>query len=574
MVKVLETDVLVIGSGAAGLWSAIKVFDSGIDVMIITKGMLSRSGCSRLSGFHWGPYNPENISLADIDHLGTHIRLFNSKILRSILEYSPVVVRELERLGIYWRRRSDGKIAEHKPDIPYPLAWKAGETGQRVMDILYSETLRRGINFIEDTMATSLLLSNGRCVGATALNYMRGEFFVIKAKATILATGHPGVYRYSTQSRENTGDGIAMAYRCGAEIVNMEFQHWHHSDTQYPESARRLVHNVPSWSECFFGKEFLAKFKGIPEGTEVCTIVDKEGRDVMKELKKLAATVDTFHSPSVQQIIALLYGKRGGLFMRYNQAILKTGVLADSFYNYRPLTNFYHLEKELVPLGTTAHTHAGGVRINERCETTIPGLYAVGGVAGIYPTVLTCLWGGATAAKYAAEIVRKTPSPELDWSQVEAEKERVESFLRLKPSDGFTPLQIQRKIRDLMWDKMWIIKTVSEMKEALVELSRIEKELVPKMGLETTVKSGNFGWAHALEVVNMITVCRLMIWASLTRKETRPPHIVKDYPRQDDENWLKIVVLKYKPDRPDEPEIKIEPLSDPAYLYLSSRGGH
>ncbi|MEM3551287.1 MAG: FAD-binding protein [Candidatus Bathyarchaeia archaeon] len=570
MVKVVETDVLVIGSGAAGLWSAIKTFDLGVNVTIITKGMLSRSGCSRLSGFHWGPYDPQAVNLADIDHLGTHIRLFNSKILRSILEYSPTAVRELEQLGIYWRRRSDGGISEHKPGIPYPLAWKAGETGQRVMDVLYSEVLRRDIDFIEDTMATSLLTYNERCVGATALNYATGEFFAIKAKATILATGHPGVYRYSTQSRENTGDGIAIAYRCGAEVVNMEFQHWHHSDTQYPESARRLVHNVPTWAACFFGKEFLAKFKDIPEGAEICTIVDKEGRDVMKELKKLAVTVDVFHSPDIQRSIAEIYGKRGGLFMRYNPAILKTGILADSYYNYKPLTNFYNLEKEWVPLGTTAHTHSGGVRINEKCETTIPGLYAVGGVAGIYPTVLTCLWGGSTAAKYAAKMAKESTSLALDWSQVDAEKERVESFLRLKPSGGFTPLQVQRKIRELMWDKMWLIKTVSEMKEALAGLLKIKEEIVPNMGLESTVRTGNFSWAHALEVINMLTVCELMVRASLTRKESRGSHRVKDYPMQDDANWLKIIVMKY---RPEEPEIRIEPVSDPAYLHISGKGG-
>lgn len=563
--KVMETDILVLGSGAAGLWSAIKAYDNGADVLIITKGLLSRSGCSRLSGFHWGPHDPKDVSLADVDHLGTHIRLFNSRIIRSILEYSPHAVRELERMGIYWRRRSDGKLAEHKPGIPYPLAWKAGETGQRVMDVLYTETLRRGIKFMEDTMATSLLTYKGECVGATALNYAKGIFLVIRAKAIILATGHPGVYRYSTQSRENTGDGIAMAYRCGAEIVNMEFQHWHHSDTMYPESARRLVHNVPSWSKVFFGQEFLAQYSHIPEGAEVCTLIDREGKDVMQEAKKFAITIDTFHSPDVQRAIAERYGKRGGMFMRYNRDILGTGILVDSFYNYKPLTKFYDLEKEAVPLGTQAHTHSGGVRINERCETTIPRLFAVGGVAGIYPTVLTCLWGGKTAAQYAVEIAKKSELPELDWNQVEAEEKRVESLLRPRPEDGYTPLRVQRMVKDLMWDKMWMIKSVREMEEALIELKRIEREVVPKMGLETTARYGNLGWMHALEVTNMITVCELMIRASLIRKESRGAHRVKEYPMQDDEKWLKIIVMKHTP---DGPEIRIEPPEDPVYLYI------
>ncbi|KXB04033.1 hypothetical protein AKJ48_03435, partial [candidate division MSBL1 archaeon SCGC-AAA261O19] len=145
-------------------------------------------------------------------------------------------VRELEEKGAYWRRKN-AELAEKGPELPYPTSWKGGGAGQMVMDTLYSETLGKGIRFIEDTAATSILTKGGKCVGATAINYASGEFLVIRAKAVILATGHTGYqYTYSTQSREVVGGGIAMAYRCGAELHSLEFQHWHHSDTLYPNS--------------------------------------------------------------------------------------------------------------------------------------------------------------------------------------------------------------------------------------------------------------------------------------------------------------------------------------------------
>ncbi|KXA98051.1 hypothetical protein AKJ40_04960, partial [candidate division MSBL1 archaeon SCGC-AAA259M10] len=350
--------------------------------------------------------------------------------------------------------------------------------------------------------------------------------------------------------------GIAMAYRCGAELHSLEFQHWHHSDTLYPNSARRLVHNYPDFSEKkqFLGNDFYEKH-GISPGTEISTIVDEDGNPVIKELKENIATDDSFHSPNVQRVIAKRFAKRGELFMRYDKSFIETGELEDIYYNYRVIKNFYDPKEEDIPLGTSAHTSCGGLKVSEKCETTVPGLFGAGGAIGIYPTVNTCLWSGETSAKYASERAEKIGVSEPNTKQINAEKRRVESFLRSKPDDGLIPSQVQKKIRDLMWDKMWIIKNREGIKEAISGLQKIREEDIPKMGLESTTRKGNFAWLHALEVINMLTVSELMARASLKRKESRGSHVVEEYPEKNDDNWRKIIVIKQEK---GEPKIEAE----------------
>ncbi|MEM3525906.1 MAG: FAD-binding protein [Candidatus Jordarchaeaceae archaeon] len=573
--RIVDTDLLIIGSGCAGLWAAIIAKKRGIDPLVITKGFLSRSGCSRMSGIHFAPNDPKSCeSLLDKGtpyHLGTHLVLVDHNILQRIQNYSPFVVSELDEAGYYFRR-IDGNLATD--DLGFPVPLRSGSGGMTLMDTLYQQTLKLGINFIEETMATSLLINNGNCVGATALNYAKGEFLVIRAKATVLATGHVGyVYRYTTQSREVTGDGIAMAYRAGAELINMEFQHWHMNDTLYPESARRACHNTPIWIESIYGKELLKKL-GVDKwnlGPRKASheFIDEDGKNILQELAKLARTKDIFHSTDVQVEVARRYGKRGELkrtFLRYNRAMLDAVDLSEYYFYYKFFTKFYDLKNEDVPVGTSAHTHSGGVRINERSETTIPGLYAAGGVAGIYPTTNACQWGGMNAVVHAIERIKDMKTPDLDWNQINNEYERVNSFLRLKSNDGYTPAQMKRKIRDLMWDKMWIIKTVAGMEEALKNIREMRERLVPQMGLEYTEKTGNLTWAEALEVINMIDVCELMILASLTRKESRGCFYVMDYPEPDDENWIKNIVIKRGED--GKPEVKVIPAINPGMQAL------
>lgn len=552
MVRVIDVDVLVVGSGAAGLCSAIHASKHGIKVLVITKGLLSRGGCSRMAGTHWGPRDANRLDYGRAYELGTHLRLVDHNTLARMVEYSPEAFRQLEEMGIYYKRTSEGEVAEG--DYPdYPVAWKIGETGQRVMDVLYSEILRRRIEFLEDTPATSMLTKQGGCVGATALNLVKGEFLVIRAKSVILTTGHVGYqWRYSSQSREVTGDGIAMAYWCGADLINMEFQHWHHSDVKYPESARRMViHNLPI-TKRYLGEEGVRKMGREYPSTR--DLFDADGKNVMKELKHLASTGDTFHSTSIQVEVAKKYGKRG-LFIRFNEGALDTGGLAKYLY-YFPVISKLHDPKSPIPVGTSAHTHAGGIRINEKCETNIPGLYAAGGAAGMYPTEVACLWGGETSGKYASERADEIPLGELDWDQVNVEEERVNCLLRSKHNEGFTPPQVKRMIRDLMWKDMWILKTEASMKRAFGELLRIRQEVVPRMGLEYTGRAGNFGWGEALDVACMLAVCELVVQASLVRKESRGCFYVEEYPREDNENWLKNIVMRR---RNGELEVRVEP---------------
>lgn len=534
LANVVDTDIVVVGSGAAGSYSAIKASTSGLRVLLVSKSLLTRGGCSRMSGQHWGPAkftSPQEIE-EDVDRnynqLGEQLWLVDRKILTAAVAYSEKAIRELEEMGVYWRRTGDGTLENTGPPKPplYPVASAQGESGSHIMDILGGQLLKMHIPCIEEAVVTSLLTNNGSCVGVTALNYREGEFFIVRSKATILASGHAGGYlwKYCTATRDCTGDGVAMAYRAGARLTNIEFQSWHFSDQAYPESARRLVHLMAD----LYGKK------------EAARMVTKAGRSPRQEIEKSVKTNDLGHNPDVHRILAESYGKRGGLYATYTH--WKPDELLDAYPSHDVIVKLGFKPSELIPLGTSAHTNMGGLHINEQCETSLAGLYAAGGVANGSPTVLHCLWSGETSARSAAERARQATTPDLDWSQVREEETRVSSFLKLKPKDGFTPAQVKQKIREVMWGKMWFLKNEMDMTAGKEEIQRVRKELLPKMGLVSVSGKFNFGWVESLDVDCMLDVCEIMILASMMRKESRGTFKRTDFP-QTDENWFKRIIV-------------------------------
>ncbi|MEM3551725.1 MAG: FAD-binding protein, partial [Candidatus Bathyarchaeia archaeon] len=238
-IEQISTDILIIGGGAAGSWAAIEADRRGVDVLLITKGKLGKSGCSPLAAMYLFPpegtpgYNPETRFIEEVGSLTRATYLNNQELLRAIVFEASRYVTKLEELGLYWTRYPDGELAigftKGKPADIYAITH--GDTGKNIMDVLRKEIIRRGIKFLEDTMVTRLLTKNDEVVGATALDYIHGKFLIIRAKSVILAAGGGGcLWKYSTASREVTADGLAIAFRAGAELTNIEFNLWHMAD--------------------------------------------------------------------------------------------------------------------------------------------------------------------------------------------------------------------------------------------------------------------------------------------------------------------------------------------------------
>jgi succinate dehydrogenase/fumarate reductase flavoprotein subunit len=299
-----------------------------------------------------------------------------------------------------------------------------GETGNAIAQFFRNYILENEIPFFEETICTDLIVDNGRVVGAIALNYRDGEFLVIRAKAIILATGTTGyLWKYSTPSREQTGDGLALAYRAGAELMGIEFQLWHMAELAYPPPLNRAIYIYP----------FL-----IPPNHVSPMFIDSQGRRFMPEL-------ETTHMwQQVNAVFERLIDKglateEGGWYASLKHISVKD--LEDYYTPYEVLKKLgYDTERDLIPLHFSVHSMMGGIRINRNCETNICGLYAVGTAAALF---LPTLHGSLCTAKIAVEhILRERINYELcelKNQDVREKLERVISLLREEPRDGFLP---------------------------------------------------------------------------------------------------------------------------------------
>lgn len=215
------------------------------------------------------------------------------------------------------------------------------------------------------------------------------------------------------------------------------------------------------------------------------------------------------------------------------------------------------------------HNPEGGVLINERGETTVPGLYAAGAVTGVIGVNLarcigTAMWSAKTASKRAKEI----GMPEVDWRQVDEAEAKVFGFPTGKADGGFRPYQVKMRIHEVMYNNVGVVKNEKDMNEALAELQSVEKNMAPKMYLSSDTKAYNFDRVEALEVGNMMLLSEIIIKASLIRKESRFEFLRSDYPTRDDKNWLKWLVTRL-----ENGKIKISPEEIPGLGQRMVREG-
>ncbi|MDP1559919.1 MAG: fumarate reductase/succinate dehydrogenase flavoprotein subunit, partial [Pirellulaceae bacterium] len=565
-VETVEHDVLVIGAGGAGLRAAIEASGMGVSVGLVCKSLLGKAHTVMAEG-------GMAAALANVDerdswrtHFADTMRggyyLNNWRMAQIHAQQAPDRVRELEAWGAVFDRTESGKINQRNfGGHAHPrLAHVGDRTGLEMIRTLQDHGIHQGIDVHMECTVTHLFKDGGRIAGAFGYTRELGKFVVFKAKAVVMATGGIGrAYKITSNSWEYTGDGQTVAYDAGAELVDMEFVQFHPTGMVWPPSVRGILVTEGVRGEGGIlknnaGQRFM--FGDIPDNYKSSTAdTPEEGwRYVTKSDKTARRPPELLTRDHVARCIRreVREGRgspHGGAFL--DIAWIKEKIPNAEAHIKKKLPSMYHQFKELagiditkepMEVGPTTHYVMGGIRVDGETQmTAVPGLFAAGEcAAGLHganrlggnslsdPIVFGKL-AGEHAANFAKQNGAASVSPE------EIEKAHRNALAPLDSSRATIPggaYQVQYELQDLMQDKVGIVRTESEMLEALEEIQKLKEKA--KSVSAPGNRQYNPGWHTALDLRNLLTVSEAVARAAVLRKESRGAHTRDDYPEKDD----------------------------------------
>src|SRR5687768_1634805 len=555
-------DVLVVGAGGAGLRAAIEAANAGVTVGLICKSLLGKAHTVMAEGgmaaamAHNDDRDSWKVHFADTMRGGQYVN--NWRMAELHAKEAPDRVRELEGWGAVFDRTPDGRINQRNfGGHRYPrLAHVGDRTGLELIRTLQDHAVYKGMTVHMEHTVIELLLDNGRAAGVLAYDRERGRFHVFQAKAIVLATGGVGrAYRVTSNSWEGTGDGHALAYRAGAELIDMEFIQFHPTGMVWPPSVRGLLvtegvrgeGGVLKNSE---GRRFM--FDDIPDNYKPQTASDpEEGWRYVTGDKSARRPPELLTRDHVARCInrevkAGRGSPHGGVFL--DIAWIKDKMSNGPEHIKRKLPSMYHQFKELADLditttamevGPTTHYIMGGIRVDADTQmSTIPGLFAAGecasGINGANRlggnSLSDLLVFGKRAGEHAAVFAKQHGVTKIDEGQVEAATTRaLERFERGPAAEN--PYKIQQDLQVMMQDLVGIVRDEREMRQALIGLEELRTRAA-RAGV-TGHREYNSGWHTAQDLGSLLTVSEAIARSAIERKESRGGHFRQDYPEKD-----------------------------------------
>ena len=564
--ETIEHDVLVIGAGGAGLRAAIAASAAGVSVGVVCKSLLGKAHTVMAEG-------GVAAALANVDdrdswrvHFADTMRggqyLNDPRMAELHAREAPDRVRELEAWGALFDRTKDGRILQRNfGGHAYPrLAHVGDRTGLEMIRTLQDHGIHQGITFHMECTVTRLLTDGGRVVGAFGYERERGRFRVYRAGAVVLATGGIGrAYRITSNSWEYTGDGQALAYEAGAELVDMEFVQFHPTGMVWPPSVRGILVTEGVRGEGGIllnkdGRRFM--FDDIPPAYQNQTAdSEDEGWRYTQGDKSARRPPELLTRDHVarcinREIKAGRGSPHGGVFL--DIAWIKQRIKNAPDHIKKKLPGMYHqfmelagvdITQEPMEVGPTTHYMMGGIRVDGESQmSTVAGLYAAGEcAAGLHGAnrlggnslsdlLVFGKRAGDAAARFAREQGRvRTIAP----AQVEAaSRAALAPFDRTASGDGNNPYQVQHTLQEMMQDLVGIVRTKEEMERALEGLAALRAREARVAA--TGNREYNPGWHTALDLANLLVVSEAVTRSALARTESRGAHFRDDHPQKDE----------------------------------------
>lgn len=546
--KTINCDVLIVGVGGAGFRAATTILEENPQANIIALTKVSHPQKSHTSTAQGGlaAVDPrdttDNTAFHMFDTWKGSDCMADQNVVKKIIEASWEEILWLENHGMHFSRNIDGKLAKrtfggHTRNFGESSAFRAvfesDRTGKGIMDTLWGEAQKRGIKFLTQVMATELLFKKGQCAGSIVYSPKDGKLLQINAKSTIIATGGTGqIYAVTTNCRQNTGDGLALALRAGLPILDPEAVQFHPTGIVGPgilasETLRSVGGLLRNRGEDRFMKNYAPKMLELAPRDLVARAIEseiREDRGVLSQDHNIEHVwIDLRHLSDYV----------------HKKMIPEVTTFFKHFVNIDP-------KKELCPIRPSCHYHMGGIPTNENGEVmdmdqkVVPGLYAVGETAaasfhGFNRLATNSVLELITMGRFVGERVNEFLK-ENNNSVPSAKGEKTLNLFNTYTSGAGDKKigQIREELKRVMTDNVGVFRTeegIASAIEKIKEFNTLSNEISIR---NSSLKMNQELWQR-IELENLLMVSMVVSQGALQRKESRGAHFRDDFPIRDDQ---------------------------------------
>ncbi len=546
-IKNYSTDVAVVGGGGAACRAAIEVAERGRSCIMVDKGRPGRSGATPCALWSiQAPFGPRGRDERDspdqfFEDMVRAGRFIGDQNITEIVAYNACDrILDMERYGVKFRKYDDGRFYQTPmPGQTYPRSVFMYENGQHMSTILAKEVSRHDtITVFKDFFAFGLLKNGNTVVGIIGMDMIHGDIVSINARSTVMATGgYTSLWGFSDNPPTLTGDALSMAYRAGAELVDLEFNQYYGTDVIWPPSVRGTVVLYELMIEEFADGE----------------ITDRDGNPIIDKPLPI-------RDEAIKTIFTVIREGRGtehgGVYFDTTRSPKGEAAVREVFDTMTP--KHYHflidaagidLAKVPLEVAPASHYQCGGIFINERGESSVPGLYACGECEGNFQganrlagsALCDTQTMGAQVGGCATDDARKNELLPPDKSSVNEQLDMLKNFLSDK-KQKVRPVFLKEEILKAMDKYVAPFRSGKGLEKGLSAIQALRKEAdkvsVPDVGRY------NLELREAIETKLAVDAAELTIGSALFRTESRGHHNRTDYPEMDNKNWRCHTIVK------------------------------
>ena len=558
-------DVLIVGAGGAGLRAAIEAQAKGASVLIVCKSLMGKAHTVMAEGgiaAALGNVDPKDGWESHYsDTIVEGQSLSNWRMAEIFAKEAIDRVYELERYGALFDRTAEGKISQRAFGAhTYRRLCHIGDrTGLELIRTLQDQVISRGVPFLDEVAVTRVLKDarSGRAAAAVGIDIRSGRLLLFRFKSVVLATGGIGkVYEVTSNSYESTGDGIAMAYKAGAEVMDMEMMQFHPTGMIYPAGVRGMLVTEAVRGEGgvltnALGERFMSKYD---KKRMELSARDVVARAINSEIMEGRGTENG--------AVYLDISHKGEDYIKK-----KLPSMYDQFLEFAGVD----ITKQKMEVAPTVHYQMGGIKVDpDTCETTVKGMYAAGEVAcGLHGanrlggnSLSDILVFGRRAGAAAAEAAKASDLAEVPVDKLDDEVTRILSPFGAR--DGANPFHLKEEIAKNMWEHAGIVRNEAGLSAGLEQLRKIGEE-AKRVGA-VGGRAYNQSWLDSLQVWDMLLGCEALLHSAIMRKESRGAHTRSDYP-QKEEKWLANIITVERGGRMER-DLRLVPKAPPELQAL------